>query len=252
MSVDLDTALKDIPEGLRCPLIDLYEGALSEFRAGKWEAVGTKAGKICEVIYSISHGKISGSYPSRPSKPSNMVAECRKLEEHNKKYGRSLCIQIPRVLVAVYEIRNNRDIGHVGSDVDPNHMDAEFVMRAVQWLIAELVRVFGKLDVDRARVLVEGLTERTFHVVWADGEQRRILNPELGYLDQVIVLLYASGHSATIKQLQGWSGYKNSTEFKTKVLTKLHKAALIHVDGEDVKLLPPGIREVERRGLLSH
>ena len=35
MSVRLDAALQDIPEGLRQPLVSLYEEALSEYRAGR-------------------------------------------------------------------------------------------------------------------------------------------------------------------------------------------------------------------------
>jgi hypothetical protein len=119
MSLSLDEALNAVPDGLRNPLIQLYQEALSDYRAARWESVGTKAGKICEVVYSIVHGKVTGTFPGKPSKPANMVDDCKKLEQHNKVHGRPLCIQVPRVLTAVYEMRNNREIGHVGSDVDP-------------------------------------------------------------------------------------------------------------------------------------
>ena len=212
--------------------------------------MGIKAGKICEVVYSIVQGKIIGPYPATPSKPPNMVDDCKKLEPHNKVHGRSLCIQIPRLLVAAYELRNNRAIGHVGGDVDPNHMDAELLMRTVQWIVAELVRVFGKLSIDDAKALVESLTERVFPVVWVDGDERRVLNPSLGYPDQVLVLLYTFGNAATVEQLLKWTELKKPNYFRDDVLRRLHLDAFIHVSGEVVKLLPPGVREVERRGLL--
>lgn len=123
-------------------------------------------------------------------------------------------------------------------------------MRAVQWLLAEIVRVFGKTTVDDAKALVESVTERSIPAVWVDGEARRVLKPDLPNPDKVLVLLYAAGGSASPSQLRGWTEYRNATEFRTKVLDKLHRAALIHLDGDKVTLLPTGANDVERRELL--
>lgn len=78
MVAKLEAALASIPEGLRSPLIQLYHEALSEYRAGRWEAVGVKVGKLCEVVFSIINGKVSGVYPNKPSKPNNMVDACKQ------------------------------------------------------------------------------------------------------------------------------------------------------------------------------
>ena len=253
MEESLEDALKSIPDSHRKPLLKLYEGTLSEYRAGRWEAVGTKAGKLCEVVYSIVHGQVSGTFPRKPSKPPNMVDDCKKLEQHNKVHGRSLCVQIPRLLIAVYEMRNNRDIGHVGGDVDSNHMDAEFMIRAVKWLTAELVRNFGSLDTDAARELIESVTERSFQVVWTEGDTKRVLNTSLKMSEKVLVLLYASGGKARLDQLFTWTEHSNKSAFRSKVLKPLHKLAQVHVDEPSgtVTLLPPGVRHVEDNGLLS-
>jgi hypothetical protein len=59
--------------------------------------------------------------PNKPSKPRNMVDVARALEGADQNaFPRALRVQIPRVFVALYEIRNNRGVGHVGGDVDPN------------------------------------------------------------------------------------------------------------------------------------
>lgn len=253
MAVSLSDALRDIPDGLREPLIKLYEEGLSEYRAARWESVGTKAGKICELVYSIVHGKVSGAFAVKPSKPKNMVDDCKRLEQHNKVHGRALCIQIPRVLIAVYEMRNNRDIGHVGGEVNPNHMDAEFIVRAVKWLMAELLRNFAKIDMDAARELIESVTERSFHVVWSEGSTKRVLNPSLKMSEKALVLLYSSGGKVQLNQLFAWTEHSNKSVFKSKVMKPLHKKALLHLDEPSglVTLLPPGMRHVEENGLLT-
>ena len=180
-----------------------------------------------------------------------MVDACKALEQHNKTHGRSICIQIPRVLTAVYELRNNRSIGHVGADVDPNHMDAEFFMRSIKWIVAELVRVFGKLKTTEARDLIEKVTERTHSAVWDLGDTKRVLDPTMPARDKTLVLLYASGGRASAIDLQKWTEYKNTTDFRKKVLRGLHQEALAHFDRKTlvVDLLPPGTRLVEQKGL---
>jgi len=68
------------------------------------------------------------------------------MEVHTR-VPRSFQILIPRLLPALYEIRNNRGVGHVGGDVDPNYMDATMVVGAVKWIMGELTRVFHSVSV---------------------------------------------------------------------------------------------------------
>ena len=252
MSASLNEALGAIPIGLQSPLVMEFTTLLAEYRAGRWEAVGLKAGKLCEIVHSILAGHIAGSFASAPSKPRNMLEACTALERAPSTFSRSVRIQIPRILIAVYELRNNRAIGHVGGDVDPNHMDAEFFLRSAKWIIAELVRVFGNISIQEAGALVEGLTERILPIVWEDGNVKRILNPRLSSSEKALVLLYSSAGSVTAKQLAGWMDYSNLSRFRKSVLAELHSKALVHFESssDQVQILPPGAQVVEGSGLL--
>src|SRR5229473_3882365 len=125
--ITLDVALAAIPAGLREPLIGTYQTILKNYRERRWEPSALNGGKLCEVAYSIIKGHVDGSYSAKPSKPKNMVAACQDFEKADKsRFSRSVRILIPRLLIVLYEIRNNRSIGHTGGDVDPNEMDARF------------------------------------------------------------------------------------------------------------------------------
>lgn len=253
MTESLSVALAAIPDGLKLPLVAQFEEQLSDYRAGRWESVGLKAGKICEIIYSILAGHVGGEYPNAPSKPPNMVSACLALEQaSHAQFSRSVRIQMPRVLIALYELRNNRSIGHVGSDVDPNHMDAEFFIRTTKWLVAELVRVFGALSPDAANELIEAVTEQIIPAVWEGDGIKRILNPFLSARDKALCLAYSSPKGVSAKDLALWSGYSNLSRFRTSILGALNKDALIHYDQRSdlVVILPTGVRHVESRGLL--
>jgi hypothetical protein len=85
--------------------------------------------------------------------------------------SRSARILLPRMMIGLYDIRNNRGVGHAGADVDPNHMDATAVLYTAKWLMAELVRLLRTLSTEEATAIVDGLIEREVAWVWTHGEQ---------------------------------------------------------------------------------
>jgi len=252
-SIDVTTALSPIPDALRDPLIRQFEEGLAEYRSGDWEKVGIKAGKFCEISYTICEGFLKGTYASAPSKPRNMFDACRNLENIDASKPRPIRIQIPRVLIGLYELRNNRAIGHVSGEIDPNHMDAEFYLRGMKWILAEFVRVFSKLPEGQSRGIVEALTARTFQVVWKSGDVRRILEPSRTAAEKVLILCYAENRPIQVSQIIDWIEYANTSRLRKSVLVELHKQAHIHFNRKDdtVQILPTGQRYVEIQGLLE-
>ncbi len=248
----LKDALNTIPVGLRDPLIEEFEQALDEYRSADWEKVGLKAGKFCEIAYCICAGHATGAYATNPLKPSNFPQACRDLEQHNGTKGRSLCMQVPKVLAALYELRNSRAIGHVSAEISPNHMDAELFLRGMKWVMGELVRNYSQLPLADSHAVVEAVTARTFHIVWSSGNVRRVLQPAKTSGQKVLILLYAESKPVSVLQLQAWVEYKNGTDFKRKVLKDLHKKAFVHFDekASTVQILPTGQAHVEKSGLL--
>ena len=78
------------------------------------------------------------------------------------------------MLPALYEVRNNRSVGHVGGDVDPNHMGSLVVLSICNRLMGELVRVYHAMNVPDAQKVVNALAEVRIPVVWSDGHKKRI------------------------------------------------------------------------------
>ncbi|WP_404714064.1 hypothetical protein [Sphingomonas sp. MMS24-J13] len=230
-----------------------FSQALDEYRAADWEKVGLKAGKFCEIAFCICAGHATGTYAATPSKPGNFPQACRDLEQYNASKGRSLCMQVPKMLAALYELRNNRAIGHVSADVSPNHMDAELFLRGMKWVMGEFVRNYSRLPLADSHAVVEAVTARTFQIVWSAGNVRRVLEPAKTAAQKALILLYAEGKPVSVAQLQTWVEYKNGTDFKRKVLKDLHSKAWVHFDERNatVQILPTGQAYVEKSGLLT-
>jgi hypothetical protein len=155
VAVQTQNAFSGLPDSLRDDLIQAFNEIVKNYRERRWEPSELNGGKLCEVVYSILKGVVDGQFPARASKPRNMVDACKALESAQSSHPRSIRIQIPRVLVGLYEVRNNRGVGHVGGDVDPNPMDARLVLESSKWLMAELVRLFHGTSVDEAQAIVE-------------------------------------------------------------------------------------------------
>jgi hypothetical protein len=189
-SIIEDELLGLLPKTLRAELLSAYGEILRNYRERRWEPSELNGGKLCEIVYTIVKGQLSNAFPSRSSKPRNMVDACRALENSSSTHPRALRIQIPRMLLALYEVRNNRGVGHVGGDVDPNHMDATCVLEMSKWLLGELVRVFHNVSTEVATTAVDSLIERTDPIVWKVGAKLRVLDTRLSITEKTLVLLY--------------------------------------------------------------
>jgi hypothetical protein len=251
--IDPTKILSGIPTGLRAPLLKSYEEIVLNYIERRWEPSELNGGKFCEVVYSLISGALSGTFPAAPTKPSNMVLACRTLEgltaNPHRPGDRSLRILIPRMLPALYEIRNNRGVGHVGGDVDPNFLDATAVYGMASWVLAELVRIFHAVSTKEAQETVDALIERKHPLIWEFEDTRRVLDAKMAKGDQALVLLHAKPAWVTEEQLIKWVEYSNSTTFKKTILKPLHKARLVEYDEPQrrVRISPLGVKEVEVR-----
>ena len=241
-----DAALSAIPTGLREPLLSEYRSIVQNYSEHRWSPSELSGGKFCEIVFTILDGYAKGSYAARPSKPTDFVGACRRLEQHSHA-PRSFQILIPRLLPALFEVRNNRGVGHAGGDVDPNHMDATFVLTSCNWVMAELVRVYHGMPTLDAQVLVDRLVERRLPLVWEGEGKRRVLDPKMKLKPQVLVLLATSAGKVSTSDLINWIEYENKTYF-LKLLRQMHAERLVELSANDalIEILPPGSAEAAK------
>ncbi len=247
MTPELHQALSTIPDPYRIPLLDSFEDIERNYRLNLWRPAELDGGRFSECVISIIQCVVSGTWGAGPSKPPNMVTACSRVEAHNATHGRSLCILIPRMLPALYEVRNNRNVGHVGGDVDPSEMDSRYVAFTARWIIAELIRVFHGIPLKEAETLVHACVQFDVPEVWAVEDVKRVLKPGLTAAQQALLLTYSSNGRANAKQLIAWIEYANPSRFISQILTRLHEDRLIELNRAtgDVTLSPKGVLTVQ-------
>ena len=204
---------------------------------------GMGGGIFCEIVFTVLAGHAAGVYPPAATKPNDFVGACRRLEQDTH-VPRSFQILIPRLLPAIYEVRNNRGVGHAGGDVDSNYMDAAFVVTSCSWIMGELVRVFHNVSIEEAQSLVDSLAQRRIPLVWEGNGIRRVLQPDLNLQSQMLVLLDTTAGRVQTSDLMRWIDYRNSSYFRV-LLRRMHSQRLVELydDDKSVEILPPGSNE---------
>jgi hypothetical protein len=239
-------AFGQLPTGLRDDLLGAFNEIVTNYEQRRWEPASLNGGKLCEAVYTIVRGYADGSYEARAKKPPNMVDACKAMEKE-KHVPRSISIQIPRMLIALYEIRNNRGVGHAGGDVDPNEMDATAVLYMSKWLVAELVRVLHAIPTKEATELVETLVERKVALVWRAGDKKRVLRVGLTWKQNMLLLMASETGDVQEADMIRWLEHRTPARLRRDVLRPAHKERLIEYDEANgtIKLLPPGVEAAE-------
>ena len=232
-----------LPNGLRKPLFEEYQNIIQSFSENKWLPSELSGGRFCEIVFTVIEGYASGTYPSAAKKPADFVAACRSLERHAH-VPRSFQILIPRLLPALFEVRNNRGVGHVGGDVDPNYMDASFVITNCSWVMGELIRVFHNVTIEEAQSTVDNLAQRRIPLIWEGRDTRRVLQPNLSIRSQILLLLATSKGPVRTTDLLQWIEYENVSYFRA-LLRRMHSERLVelYAEGKCIEILPPGSKE---------
>lgn len=241
--------LTGVPENFEDELFERYREIERNFRERRWEPAELNGGKLCEAAYSILKGHVDGSFPSKPGKPAKLAQACIDLEKAPTSFGRSVRLLIPRVLIALYDIRNSRSVGHIGGDVDPNHMDAVCVLHMAKWIVSELIRLFHGVSIEEAQNLVDAISDREVPLVWEAGPRRRVLATGLSMLEKTLVLLYSAIGPVKEEDLVKDLEHSNASVYRRDVLRKAHKERLLEYDANSktVMISPKGSTRVEEK-----
>lgn len=245
--LDPRDAFTALPPTLADELLTEFNGIVTAYAERRWKASELDVGHLCEVVYTVIIGYLDGGqYPDRAAKPSNFPASCWKVQDnYPKTANHSARILIPRMMMGVYDIRNNRGVGHAGGDVDPNEMDATAALYVSKWLMAELVRLLHDLSLEDAQELVDAIVEREVPAVWILGDKRRILRTDLQWREKVLLMLLNEAEVSE-HDLMRWVEHKNLGNFR-KVLKSMHASASVDYDeaSRTVRILPPGVTRAE-------
>lgn len=246
----LEMALGAFPAALRKRLLKAYRELKTHSLEGELDAIGTRAGRLAEVILRAIQFKLQGAFTPLSQGLPNFKSECERLERLPASSSpEGLRVLMPRALCFLYTLRNKRDFGHSGGEVDANKIDAGTAVAVSDWCVAELVRVCHSIPIEDAQLLCDAIAERRLPIVWKVLGRKRILSASLSYADQTLLFLYSAlEFGVAVEDLLLWTEHPKASNYRRDVLAKLHAARFLEWDRETemAVLSPLGARFAER------
>jgi hypothetical protein len=142
----------------------------------------------------------------------------------------SVRLHIPRTLRLIYDVRNKRDVAHLGDGIDPTQQDATRVIRNMEWVLAELVRLFHNVSAAEASGIIAELVSKDIPLIQVFDGYPRVLKP-LKASDHLLVLLYWRGtEGATFDELYSWARPAMRSNLR-RTLTSVDGKDLVHLQG---------------------
>lgn len=239
---------KHFPKTLVSKLISHYTRLKSNFIHNRLEPGELNGAKFAEVVFRLIQYATDPQNKYTPLNQSlphidNLIIQLQQLP---KTFDDSLRLHIPRALGTIYRIRSKRGVGHTG-EIDANLMDAILVVAVCDWTMAELIRLYHDCSADEAQKIIDGLVKRSVPIIY-DKEGVKILLKQMDYEEASLLFLYYEGEKdVLIGDLCKWVEHSNVTNFRQRILKKLHEEKKIYLDEKArlCRILPPGALYVE-------
>ncbi|HEU4326589.1 MAG TPA: hypothetical protein VFS21_25835, partial [Roseiflexaceae bacterium] len=235
-----------IPVEILDIMLDEYVLVKHQFLLRKYQPAELNAARFCECVLRIIEYINSNNltYTSF-GKQIDTNAIIRNVE-NNTSLKDTLRFLIPRLVRVILDVRNKRDVAHVGGEVNPNYSDSLLVVHATDWILTEIVRHFHNCSIEEAQRIVQSINEAKIPIVADVNGFIRVQNTSLDARRKTLVILYYKRPSSVSDaDLCKWARYGNPSRFKIEILKSLDSDAFIHYENRMCVLLDKGLIYVE-------
>lgn len=229
-------------------LLKEYDEILARFAAGDHRPSELSGGRFAEAGFRVCQAACHLTVTPVGRQLPRSDQMCAQLENvPAQQADETFRIHIPRALRTIFDLRNKRDVAHLGAGVSPNFADSSLVVAVAGWVLAELVRVAINCEPDEAQRIVDSLADRRIPLIWQQGNIIRVLDTKLGFREKSLAVLYHLDPVApSDRQLFEAVEYSSFAKYCDNILRPLHEDALVDYRNGTVILLPTGKRVVER------
>ncbi|MGN6294251.1 MAG: hypothetical protein ACTHMV_16005 [Chitinophagaceae bacterium] len=254
MSLDkIKTVLKSrFPDNLVNELTDCYSEQKRNFFLGNHRPNEIEGGRFSEAAFRLLEHFV-GFTTTPLGTQINTDSLIRSLQQlSSSSFNDSVRLHIPRTLRVIYDIRNKRDVAHLADGIDPNLQDSSFVFSALDWVLAEFIRMSGGTTPEEAFSLVKGITIHSIPAIEDFDGFLKTLRPSIGPSDRILLLLYHKNTiGATQEQLKNWLKPSQRANIKRDLNKLEHEKDFITLQNGKYLITRLGIIEVQKKKLLE-
>ncbi|MBC7101687.1 MAG: hypothetical protein H5U13_00455 [Parvibaculum sp.] len=233
-------------------MLDAFDEARRNYYLGGLRLSAVEGGRFCESVFRILEHIANGQFtPLGRQLDTEMIIRAM-MNLDSAAFSDSIRLHVPRALRVVYDIRNKRDAAHLADGIDPNIQDATLVISVLDWVLAELVRLYHDVPPEEAREMVEALVTKKAPVIQEFGDVLKVLNPDLSASGCCLVLLYQrAGSGASFEEVKSWVRPKMRANLRRTLRHLANVKDMIHEDGDMYQITRRGEMYVETSKLLE-
>ena len=244
-SGNLDAVMPQVPEPIRSAIAKEFAELESRFCRSDFGPAELNGGRLAEAILRYMEWKQSGgSYTAigtqlNRTKIVNQIFNDASLPD-------GIRFHLLKCTELMMDIRNKRDIAHLGSTMKVDGMDANLVMRLASWSLSEIVREEGKISATDAQRMIDRFSGRNIPLVEEIAGDLIVTATNLDAGLRALVALYSRyPDPMSITDLRLAANYQNSSRFKTLLMGKKAEGFL-HLKDSVVYMTGKGVAWVER------
>jgi len=231
-------------------LLTAYKESKSNFYTGGLRLGAVEGGRFCEAAFRLLEESSTGKFTplGRQLDVEKLIITLSNLPKNN--YSDSIRLHIPRALRVVYDIRNNRDVAHLADGIDPNLQDSMLVISILDWVMAEIIRLYHSCSANDAQNTIENIVIRKAPAIQNFDGFLKVLRPKLKVGDYLLVLLYERGNlGASYTELENWIKPSMRANLRRTLHRLIHNNSSVHFNGTVYVITKLGMIEVEKRKL---
>jgi hypothetical protein len=233
-------------------LTNSYQEQKRNFFLGNHRPTEVEGGRFSEAAFRLLEYQTTGTFTPIGTQlnTDSLIKQLANLpaSSHND----SVRLHIPRTLRVIYDIRNKRDAAHLADGIDPNLQDASLVFSALDWILAEFVRISSSISPDAAFALVKAITVHAIPAIEDFDGFLKTLKPSLGPSDRILLLLYHRGNfGASSEELSKWLKPSQRKNLKRTLTQMENEKDFIVSINDKKKITRLGVLEVQQKKLLE-
>lgn len=193
-----------IPTELVKELLEAFAEAKRRFYRDDLRPSEIEGARFSEAVFRILEWATTQTYTALGDNLPRVPTLMGRFEQATTA-SESVRFHIPRTLRLIYDVRNKRDVAHLGDGIDPNQQDATMVVRNMEWVLAELVRLYHNVSATEAHGIIVDLVSKDVPLIQVFDGFPRVLK-QLRASDHFLVLLYWRGaEGGSFEELKAWA-----------------------------------------------
>lgn len=243
MTSELQTYLAAVPHELVQALEKEYSQLESRFARHDWGPGQLNGGRFAEAVLRYLEWKQAGSYTAigqqlNRTRAVNVISADTSLPE-------ALRFHVRRCAELLLDVRNKRDVAHLGTSIDVKEMDSRLVLRLASWSLAEIIREEAGVRAEEVQRVVDRLSAREVPLVEEIDGEIVVLATDLSATQRAMLVLYHTyPRRFGMRELQRSVKYKHVTEFR-RLMEQQERVARVHVSDDGIVLTRKGLAWVE-------